>query len=209
MPQLSYANGTCATPLLGDTIGENLRRTVERHGDREALVVCSQKVRMTYRQLWGATTTVARGLLALGVRVGDRVGIWASNRWEWVVVQYATARLGAILVNINPAYLAGELEYVLRQSGVSVLLHSDSFRQAAYGPMLESARGTCPDLKHALHLDRDWERLLRGGEGVSAADLTAVESTLQFDDPINIQYTSGTTGAPKGATLTHHNILNN
>jgi fatty-acyl-CoA synthase len=206
---LSYAHGACATPLLGQTIGDNLRATAERHGDREALVVCSQKARLTYRQLWDATTRVARGLLALGVRPGDRVGIWASNRYEWVVVQYATARVGSILVNINPAYLANELGYVLRQSGVKLLLHADGFRANRYVPMLESVREGCPDLARSLHLDHEWDELLRIGEGVPESDLHRVESALQFDDPINIQYTSGTTGNPKGATLTHHNILNN
>jgi fatty-acyl-CoA synthase len=206
---LSYAHGTCEVPLLGQTIGDNLRATAVRHGDCEALVVCSQKARLSYRQLWDATTRVARGLLALGVRPGDRVGIWASNRYEWVVVQYATARVGSILVNINPAYLASELGYVLRQAGVKVLLHSDGFRNNRYVPMLESVRGQCPDLVQALHLDRDWEGLQARGERVPQSDLDAVEATLQFDDPINIQYTSGTTGNPKGATLTHHNILNN
>jgi fatty-acyl-CoA synthase len=209
MPRPSYAHGTSAVPLLGETIGDNLRRTVERHGDRDALVVCSQGVRLTYRQLWEATTAVARGLMALGVRPGDRVGIWASNRWEWVAVQYAAARVGAVLVTVNPAYLADELGYVLRQSGVSVLLHADGFKQTAYGPLLAAARGGCPDLRHALHLDRDWDGLCRRAGEVSEADLSAVEGSLRFDDPINIQYTSGTTGSPKGATLTHHNILNN
>jgi fatty-acyl-CoA synthase len=207
--QLSYAHGACEVPLLGQTIGDNLRAAAERFGEGDALVVCHEKVRLSYRQLWDRTTLAARGLLGLGVRPGERVGVWASNRHEWVVAQYATARIGAILVNINPAYLAGELGYVLRQSGVKVLLHAEGFRGNRYGPMLESVQGGCPDLERALHLDRDWEGLLRRGEGVPEAELERVESALQFDDPINIQYTSGTTGNPKGATLTHHNILNN
>jgi fatty-acyl-CoA synthase len=194
---------------LGQTIGENLRATAERFPDREALVVRSQGYRATYRQLWDATTACARGLLALGVRPGDRVGIWSANRFEWVVAQYATARLGAVLVNINPAYRAAELEYVLCQAGVSVLLYAASFKQTAYGPMLETARPRCPELRHAVLLDGEWESLLRGGENIDVSELQRIESTLQFDDPINIQYTSGTTGFPKGATLTHHNILNN
>src|SRR4051812_14856591 len=206
---LSYAHGIGAAPLLGETIGENLRRTVANHPDREALVVCHQDVRLSYRQLWDEAGLVARGLLASGVRAGDRVGIWSSNRYEWVVVQYATARLGAVLVNVNPAYLAHELEYVLCQSGMKLLLHADGFRGNRYGPMLDGARGKCPDLESALHLDHDWQRLKQDGAGVSEQELAAIESTLQFDDPINIQYTSGTTGNPKGATLTHHNILNN
>ena len=150
----SYAHGVSRLPLLGQTIGENLRATVERFSDHEALVVRSQGYRATYRQLWDATTACARGLLTLGVRPGDRVGVWSANRFEWVVVQYATARLGAVLVNINPGYRARELEYVLRQAGVSVLLYAASFKQAAYGPILEAARPRCPELRHAVLLDR-------------------------------------------------------
>jgi fatty-acyl-CoA synthase len=205
----SYTHGTSQTPLLGQTIGDNLRATVARHGDSEALVVCSQDYRATYRQLWDATTDAARALLALGVAPGERVGIWATNRFEWVVIQYATARIGAILVNVNPAYQTNELEYVLRQSGLSVLLHGRGFRQALYAPMLEAVRSRCPDLRHAFLLDTDWDDLLRRGQAVSAAEVERREAELQCDDPINIQYTSGTTGSPKGATLTHHNILNN
>jgi fatty-acyl-CoA synthase len=209
-PLPSYTHGASTIALLGQTIGDNLRDTVNRFPDRDALVVCSQKVRLTYRQLFDETTRVARGLLALGVKPGERVGIWASNRYEWVVIQYATARIGAILVNINPAYLANELEYVVRQSGVSLLLHADSFRQNRYEPMLAGiTQDNCPQLRRKLHLDRDYDALRQRGEDVSLAELEAVERTLDFDDPINIQYTSGTTGFPKGATLTHHNILNN
>src|SRR5262249_15380679 len=137
---LSYAHGVGTTPLLGQTIGDNLRQTVERHGDREALVVCSQNYRATYRQLWDAVTTAARALLSHGVQPGDRVGVWSPNRFEWVIVQYATARIGAILVNINPAYLANELEYALQQSGVSVLLYARGFKQTQYPPLLAQAR---------------------------------------------------------------------
>jgi len=206
---LSYAHGTSRTPLLGQTIGDNLRDTVARHGDDPALVVRSQNYRATYRQLWDATTDAARALLALGVAPGERVGIWATNRFEWVVVQYATARLGAILVSVNPAYQTNELEYVLRQSCVSVLLHGPGFRQTLYAPMLDAVRPRCPDLRHVFALDTDWDGLLRPGQSINAADLERREAELQCDDPINIQYTSGTTGLPKGATLTHHNILNN
>ncbi|HEY7157743.1 MAG TPA: AMP-binding protein [Gemmataceae bacterium] len=205
----SYAHGTSRTPLLGQTIGDNLRDTVERFGDCEALVVRSQNYRATYRQLWDATTDAARGLLALGVVAGDRVGIWATNCHEWVITQYATARIGAILVTINPAYQANELEYVLRQAGVGVLLHGRGFRQTLYPPMLETVRPRCPKLRHVFSLDSDWDGLLRSGQTVGLAELERREAELQCDDPINIQYTSGTTGSPKGATLTHHNILNN
>ncbi|HZV07240.1 MAG TPA: AMP-binding protein [Gemmataceae bacterium] len=206
---LSYAHGTSLTPLLGQTIGDNLRDTVSRHGDAEALMVRSQNYRATYRQLWDATTDAARGLLALGVAAGDRVGIWATNCHEWVVIQYATARIGAILVNINPAYQVNELEYVLRQSGINVLLHGRGYRNVVYAPMLEAVRPRCPDLQHALSLESDWDGLFRSGQTVNIAELERREAVLQCDDPINIQYTSGTTGSPKGATLTHHNILNN
>jgi fatty-acyl-CoA synthase len=205
----SYAHGTSSTPLLGETIGQNLRRTVEQHGEREALVVVSQNFRATYRQLWELTTQVALGLLAFGVEKGDRVGIWSPNRFEWVVAQYATARIGAILVNLNPAYKTAELEYALTQSGISVLLLSRGFRQTDYRAMLEEVRPRCPGLRKALVLDDDWGQLLSSGTRVSEQTLADREASIQFDEPINIQYTSGTTGFPKGATLTHHNVLNN
>jgi fatty-acyl-CoA synthase len=206
---LSYAHGACDTPLLGLTIGAALRATAERFGGRDALVVRHQKARLTYRQLWDLTTRLARGLMALGVGRGDRVGIWAPNCSEWPAVQYATARVGAILVNVNPSYRSAELEYALRQSGVSVLLMARGYRQTEYGPIWEAARAGCPDVYHVVHLDRDWANLLAAGDSVPDDDLAAREATLEFDDPINIQYTSGTTGRPKGATLTHHNLLNN
>jgi fatty-acyl-CoA synthase len=205
----SYAHGASLTPLLGQTIGDNLRETVSRHGDCEALVVRSQNYRATYRQLWDVTTDAARGLLTLGVAPGERVGIWATNCYEWVVVQYATARIGAILVNVNPAYQTNELEYVLRQSGISVLIHGRGFRNTLYAPMIEAVRPRCPELRHIFPLDSAWSRLLQSGQTVSFAELKKREAELQCDNPINIQYTSGTTGSPKGATLTHHNILNN
>ncbi|MCY1043046.1 AMP-binding protein [Corallococcus sp. bb12-1] len=208
-PALSYAHGTSTTPLLGETIGQNLRRTVERYGDREALVVASQDYRVTWRQFWDATTEVARGLLALGVQKGDRVGLWSPNRFEWTVAQYALARTGAILVNLNPAYRTSELEYALNQAGVSVLLLAKGFRQTDYTAMLAQVRPRCAGLREALVLDSDWDGLVKGGAAVSVEALAQREASLQFDDPINIQYTSGTTGFPKGATLSHHNVLNN
>lgn len=205
----SYAHGTCATPLLGETIGENLRRTAARVPDAEALVVRHQGFRATYRELWELTGRAARGLLARGVAAGDRIGIWAPNRAEWVVAQFATARIGAILVNINPAYRAAELEFALTKSGVRVLLLAHGFRGTDYRRMLTDVRPRCPDLCDSLVLDDDWPALLAAGDGVPEDELAARERELQFDDPINIQYTSGTTGFPKAATLTHHNILNN
>jgi fatty-acyl-CoA synthase len=209
MPLLSYAHGACSTPLLGETIGANLRRTVERFGDREALVVRHQNFHATYRELWSLVDRAAKGLLARGVKTGDRVGVWAPNRFEWVVLQYATVRIGAILVNINPAYKAGELEYALHKSGVSLLCLARGFRQADYVAILAEVRSRCPMLRDSLVIDSEWEALLAAGLSVSDAQLTEIESRLQFDDAINIQYTSGTTGFPKGATLSHHNTLNN
>jgi fatty-acyl-CoA synthase len=205
----SYVHGIGAVPLLGETIGDNLRRTALSARDREALVVRSQDVRMTYGELWAATTRVARALLALGVERGDRVGIWSPNRFEWVVLQYASARVGAILVNINPAYKTAELQYALRQSGVSLLFAARAFRDADYVAMLAEVRPSLPALKQVLILEDDWQRLGGLAGQVDEATLEARERLLQFDDPINIQYTSGTTGFPKGATLSHHNVLNN
>jgi fatty-acyl-CoA synthase len=209
MTTLSYSHGVGTVPLLGETIGANLRRTVERFGAREALVVRSQNYRATYAQLWEAVTRAARALLAMDIRKGDRVGIWAPNRYEWVILQYATARVGAMLVTVNPAYKASELEYVLNQAGVRVLFLARGFRQAAYVAMLEEIRGRCPHLERALVLEDDWERFGGAGEAVPQSAVCEREASLDFDDAINIQYTSGTTGFPKGATLSHHNILNN
>ena len=206
---LSYAHGPSTVPLLGETIGENLRRTAERFPDRDALVVRSQRYRATYRQLWDETTAVARALLAMGIERGQRVGIWAPNRFEWVITQYAAARVGAILVNVNPAYKAAELRYALRQSGVSLLLLARAFRSSDYLGLLAEVRSDCPDLRVTVILEDEWDAFRARGEGVRAEALAERERLLQFDDPINIQYTSGTTGAPKGATLSHHNILNN
>jgi fatty-acyl-CoA synthase len=205
----SYLHGTSSTPLLGETIGANLRRTVDRFGDREALVVRSQGYRATYRELWDHTTVFARALLASGVQQGDRVGIWSPNRFEWVITQFASARVGAILVNINPAYKTSELQYALTQSGVSILIHAAVFRANNYTAMVDDVRGSCPLLLETVVIDTGWRDLLDRAHRASERELAERESRLQFDDPINIQYTSGTTGFPKGATLSHHNILNN
>jgi fatty-acyl-CoA synthase len=206
---LSYSHGASTTPLLGETIGDNLRRTVERHGARDALVVRAQAYRATYRELWDATTAIARGLLAHGVARGDRVGLWSPNRYEWVALQYATARVGAILVNLNPAYKTAEIQYALAQSGTSVLFLARAFRQSSYVDMLAAVRHQCPALRQSFVLDDDWAELQRAGAAVPESALAERERVLQFDDAINIQYTSGTTGFPKGATLSHHNVLNN
>ena len=209
MSELSYVHGAAEVPLLGETIGANLAKAVERYPERDALVVRDQDFRATYRQLWDLTSRLASALLARGIARGDRVGIWAPNRYEWVVTQYATARIGAILVNVNPAYRAHELEYTLNQSGVRFLLHARRFRSADYTAIIDSVRAGCPALTETVVLEDGWDALLAEAAAVDDQALAEREASLRFDDPINIQYTSGTTGAPKGATLSHHNILNN
>ncbi len=209
MSTLAYLHGASETPLLGETIGANLRRTVGRWPDRDALVVRSQGFRASYQEFWNLTTQLALALLARGIAKGERVGIWAPNRYEWVVTQYATARIGAILVNVNPAYRARELQHAVNQSGLRLLLHARRFRSTDYGAILDSVRHRCTALEQVVILDDDWEALLDEATGTSEAALAEREASLDYDDPINIQYTSGTTGAPKGAALSHHNILNN
>jgi fatty-acyl-CoA synthase len=195
-------------PLLGDTIGDNFDRTAARFGDRAALADVAAGRRWTYRELAGDVDAVALGLLERGVAKGDRVGIWAPNCAQWTIVQYATAKIGAILVNINPAYGSRELEYVLRQSGVRTLVAARAFRTSDYAGMIAEVRPRCPDLQDVVLLgSEDWQDLGRPGRDRAALD--AAQAALSADDPINIQYTSGTTGFPKGATLSHHNILNN
>ena len=195
-------------PLLGDTIGDNFDRTAARFSDRAALTDVAAGRRWTYRELAGDVDAVALGLLERGVAKGDRVGIWAPNCTQWTMVQYATAKIGAILVNINPAYGSSELEYVLRQSGVRILVAARAFRTSDYAGMIAEVRPRCPDLQEVVLLgSEDWQDLGRPGRDRAALD--AAQAALSADDPINIQYTSGTTGFPKGATLSHHNILNN
>jgi fatty-acyl-CoA synthase len=210
-PQLlSYASGTSELPLLGDTIGANLERTVAGFADRDALIDCPSGRRWTYAELDRDVDRVAHGLLAMGVDQGDRVGIWAPNCAEWVLVQYATAKIGAVLVNVNPAYRTHELSYVLTQAGVTVLVTAESFKTSDYVAMVEEVRGDCPALAHVVVIGTtSWDELVSGGEAVDEAALRERSGALSCDDPINIQYTSGTTGFPKGATLSHHNILNN
>jgi len=208
-PRLSFARGPTDTPLLEETIGARLRSTVGRFGDREAIVDREHGYRATWSELWDEVDRAARGFLARGVRKGDRVGIWAPNRYEWVIVQYATARIGAILVNVNPAYKARELAYALQRAGVGTLVLSRGFRKTDYVAMLAEVRDTCPDLARAVVLEDEWESLLSENDGAPAAAVEEVEAALRPDEPINIQYTSGTTGFPKGATLSHRNILNN
>jgi fatty-acyl-CoA synthase len=208
--QPSYAHGTSDVPLLGDTIGAALERTTRQFGDREALVDRPSGRRWTFTELDAAVDTVARGLMHLGIGKGDRVGIWAPNCPEWVLVQYATAKIGAVLVNVNPAYRSHELAYALQQSGVKLLVSATQHKSSDYVAMVDEVRGDCPALNEVVYLGtEDWDALLSGGVQVSPRDLAVREQMLSPDDPINIQYTSGTTGYPKGATLTHHNILNN
>ncbi|MEL3947860.1 MULTISPECIES: AMP-binding protein [Streptomyces] len=207
---LSYAHGTSKTPLLGDTIGQNLARAVAAWPDRDALVDVAAGARWTYAEFSAAVEELALGLIGSGVGKGDRVGIWAVSCAEWVLVQYATARVGAIMVTINPAYRPHELAYVLKQSGVSLLVASKEHKASDYRAMVEEVRGECPDLRAAHYIaDPSWDALLVAGRSVDVAELRAREAELSCDDPVNIQYTSGTTGFPKGATLSHHNILNN
>jgi len=168
-----------------------------------------QQYRASYAEFWQQTEKVAKAFLAIGVQKGDRIGIWSPNRYEWVLVQYATARIGAILVNINPAYRIHELSYVLQQSGTSLLMSAASFKDSNYRAMIEEASLTCPDLREVIYFDIDWERFLYKAKETDDKKLEKVENTIQFDDPVNIQYTSGTTGFPKGVTLSHYNILNN
>ncbi|MDR3187982.1 MAG: AMP-binding protein [Prevotellaceae bacterium] len=210
MEKLSYANGTSDIALRGETIGEALLRTVELYGDREALVVAEQGYRATYRELWDQTTVLAKALMAAGVKKGDRVGIWAANRYEWVLTQFATPRVGAIMVNINPGFKNEGVEFVLKQSEVNLLISAQRFKSTDYIDILNTIRPHCPyPSSRTVILDRSWGKFLELGKSVSDEELAEREASLSFDDPINIQYTSGTTGLPKGATLTHHNIVNN
>ena len=207
---LSYVSGTSDKPLLGETIDANLRRAVARFGDREAVIDMAAGRRLSYREVDAALDGVACGLLARGVAAGDRVGIWAPNCLEWFLVQYATARIGAILVNINPSYRTHELEYVLRQADIGTLVAAVAFKTSDYRGMIDEVRGELPGLREVVYIgDPSWDALLADGAGVTSEAVAQRSAQLCFDDPINIQYTSGTTGFPKGATLSHHNILNN
>ena len=209
MTTRSHVHGASPAPLLYETIGENLRRTAARDGGAEALVVRSQNARFTWNQLLAEARRCARGLMARGVKKGDRVGVWSPNRYEWVVLQYATALAGIVLVNVNPAYKTSELEYALKQSEMSVLLHARAFRTSDFTGMVNEVKGRCPQLREAIELESGWTALLEGAGEISQAQLDEREAQLDPDDAINIQYTSGTTGFPKGATLSHVNILNN
>jgi fatty-acyl-CoA synthase len=208
-PELSYASGVADTPLLGETIDANLRRTVAAYPHRDAVVDISTGRRLSYAELDSQIDALARGLLALGVSKGERVAVWAPNCIEWFLVQYATARIGAVLVNINPAYRTGEVKYVLAQSGavalVSALRHRSTDHRSILTGLTEAT-----SLRNVLYIgDSSWDHMLAVGQSITDNVMADRSAELSFDDPINIQYTSGTTGTPKGVTLTHHNILNN
>ncbi|MEV7026261.1 AMP-binding protein [Kitasatospora sp. NPDC093558] len=206
----SYSSGTADVPLLGDTIGENLDRAVRAFPGRDALVDRATARRWTYAELAADVDALALGLLDLGIAKGDRVGIWAPNCAEWTLTQYATAKLGAILVTVNPAYRSHELEYVLNQAGIRLLVAAPSFKSSDYAAMIDEVRPRCAELERVVLIgSAAWDALLTAGRSGEPALLASRQAELAPDDPINIQYTSGTTGFPKGATLSHHNILNN
>jgi len=230
MPEsLSYAHGVSGAPLLGETIGAHFDRTVARWPDRPALIVRQQNIHWTWRELGERVDAFAAGLLMLGLQPGERIGIWSPNNAEWTVTQFATAKAGLILVNINPAYRLAELEYALNKVGCRALVTATSFKTSDYAGMVNTL---APELRHARpgHLEAaklpalriviqigaphapgmiPFDSVYAMGEARERARLQELAHSLQFDEPINIQFTSGTTGLPKGATLTHHNILNN
>ncbi len=206
----SYGSGTSERPLLGDTIGDNLERTVVRFPGAEAMVDVPSGRRWTYLELDADVTALALGLLAVGVEAGERIGIWSPNCPEWTLLQYATAKVGAVLVNVNPAYRSHELAYVVKQSGLRMLVSAVVHKTSDYRAMIDDVRPLCPDLREVVYIgESSWDDLVAAGAGDSMDPLVARMSGLDSDDAINIQYTSGTTGFPKGATLSHHNILNN
>ena len=207
---LSIAAGPTGTPLLEQTIGANLEATVDRFPDREALVVVHQGVRQTWAEFDATINEVAKGLMGIGIHAGDRVGMWSPNFAEWTYIQYATAKIGAIQVNINPAYRVNELQYALDQSGCRLLVTRTEYLTSGYRDMVDEVAPALRDLENVIYFDTDdWSELIDAGRSVSDDDLAARAESLDARDPINIQYTSGTTGRPKGATLSHRSILNN
>ncbi|MEY2468228.1 MAG: fatty-acyl-CoA synthase, partial [Actinomycetota bacterium] len=218
MAKPAYTAGPVDGTLLDVTVGGALRAAAEKYGDAEALVSRHQNVRMSWNELSTAADDAARGLLALGVDRGDRIGIWSPTCAEWTILQFASARVGAILVNVNPAYRPNELVFALNHAGVKVLITARQFKTSDYHAMIKETRAELPQLERVVALGTEktdgsddllWDEMVAGGAGVSADALAERESGLDTHDPINIQFTSGTTGNPKGATLTHHNIVNN
>lgn len=209
MNNISYVHGVSMTPLLGETIGQNLKRISEKFPNNDALISVHQDYRATYKEFYDQTTLVAKSLLTHGIQKGDRVGIWAPNCYEWVLMQYATARIGVILVNINPAYRAHELEFAINQSEISLIVSASNHKKSDYRKMISMVFEDCPSLKEVIFLGEEWDTFINDGKEMSDEVLTIIEDSVQFSEAVNIQYTSGTTGFPKGVTLTHHNILNN
>lgn len=205
----AYTHGASSVALLGETIDENLKKTVTKYADQEALICSHQNYRATYKEFYDQVVEVAKGLIALGVKRGERVGVWSPNCYQWTLLQYATAKIGVILVNINPAYRTSELIYVINQSGLSVMFSALQFKSSNYKKMMDDAREFTDTIRKAIFWDESWEHFLKEGKQISDETLRKYEEKVQFDDPVNIQYTSGTTGNPKGVTLSHHNILNN
>ena len=205
----AYTHGASSVALLGETIDENLKKTVAKYADQEALICSHQNYRATYKEFYDQVVEVAKGLIALGVKRGERVGVWSPNCYQWTLLQYATAKIGVILVNINPAYRTSELIYVINQSGLSVMFSALQFKSSNYKKMMDDAREFTDTIRKAIFWDESWEHFLKEGKQISNETLRKYEEKVQFDDPVNIQYTSGTTGNPKGVTLSHHNILNN
>ncbi len=210
----SYVSGSSDKPLLGITIGDIFDQIVAQFPANEALVSRHQNLRLTYQELQQQVNQCACGLMKLGLSKGERLGIWSPNCAEWTITQFATSKLGIILVNLNPNYRTHELEYALRQSGCRAVIVSAPFKTSDYPAMLAAVAPNLPDLQFIIGLGTEhnfqtWDELLALGDEISDDELAARQRVLQFDDPINIQYTSGTTGRPKGATLSHHNILNN
>lgn len=205
----AYTHGASSVALLGETIDENLKKTVAKYADQEALICSHQNYRATYKEFYDQVVEVAKGLIALGVKRGERVGVWSPNCYQWTLLQYATAKIGVILVNINPAYRTSELIYVINQSGLSVMFSALQFKSSNYKKMMDDAREFTDTIHKAIFWDESWEHFLKEGKQISDETLRKYEQKVQFDDPVNIQYTSGTTGNPKGVTLSHHNILNN
>ena len=205
----AYTHGASSVALLGETIDENLKKTVAKYADQDALICSHQNYRATYKEFYDQVVEVAKGLIALGVKRGERVGVWSPNCYQWTLLQYATAKIGGILVNINPAYRTSELIYVINQSGLSVMFSALQFKSSNYKKMMDDAREFTDTIRKAIFWDESWEHFLKEGKQISDETLRKYEEKVQFDDPVNIQYTSGTTGNPKGVTLSHHNILNN